>query len=187
MLIGCLIRNGEFWSLYGMQGAMLSRTISEIMHESGNLYAVSMIKPKPRVRKHVTFLPVEGRDLTPMDFSLFSKRADPYLKIFYDDQLVMSEVCKATLTPKFKCPSIDFGEVSETCTKVVEIQVWDWDRITEDDNMGVARFCLGGLVANLYPGENKVWFKVFPLEEHNVANKKITGQIGVVVNCVVLD
>lgn len=170
-----------------MQGAMLSRTIPEIMHESGNLYSVSTIKPKPRVRKHVTFLPVEGRDLTPMDFSLFTKRADPYLKIFYDDQLVMSEVCKGTLNPKFKCPSIDFGEVSETCTKVVEIQVWDWDRITEDDNMGVARFCLGGLVANLFPGENKVWFKVFPLEEHNLANKKITGQIGVVVNCSLLN
>ena len=171
------MRKGEGWEFQAMDDSLLSRTVSEIMHEPDNLAAIKTIQPTPRIRRRVKLQPIEGKDLTPMDFSLFKKRSDPYLKIFYDDKVEISEIVYATLNPTFTCGVVNLGEVAASSTKVVEIQCWDYDRLTAHDNMGVIKFCLGGLMSQVVAGENRVWFGLLPTSEHKQEKKKITGHI----------
>lgn len=112
-----------------------------------------------------------------MDFSLLSKRSDPYLKIFVDNEVTQSAVSFTTLNPTFTCEPIDLGELSESSMKIVEIQCWDYDKRTDDDNMGVIRFCLGGMMSNVKAGLNPIWLKLFPTAKHIKRKIEITGYI----------
>ena len=171
------MRKAEAWTFRALSECVFSRTILELLHEPTNLQAVREIQAAPRVRRRLVIQPTEGKNLTPMDFTLFKKRSDPYLKIFVDDRVVVSEIAFATLNPKFICQPIDLGEVSSTSAKVIEIQCWDYDKFTKHDIMGVHKFCLGGLVAKMNAGENAVWLKLFPSAENIKDKKKITGDI----------
>ena len=175
--MGCFVRNGEAWTFRALSECVFARTILELLHEPVNLTVIREIQAAPRLRRRLIIQPTEGKNLTPMDFTLFKKRSDPYLKIFVDDRVVVSEIAYATLNPKFICQPIDLGEVSPSSTKVIEVQCWDYDKFTKHDIMGVHKFCLGGFVANVKPGENGVWLKLFPSAENIKEKKKITGDI----------
>lgn len=177
LIVGCFIRANKEWEFRPLCDPVLSRTVAEILHEPENLTNIRGVSATPKVRRRVTLKPIEGKNLTPMDFSLLSKRSDPYLKIFVDDRVTTSEIIYSTLNPKFVCPSVSLGEASESTLKVVEIQCWDHDKLTDDDNMGIIRFCIGGLMSKVKPGHNQISFKLHPTEEHINEKIEITGDI----------
>lgn len=177
LLMGCFVRKREAWEFHAMSKPLFSRTIAEIVHEPSSLNDIWTIPSSKCVRRHVVIQPIAGKDLTPMDLSLLSRRSDPYLKIFIDDWVTISAVCFGTLNPTFMCDSIDLGVVSENSMKIMEIQCWDHDKISKDDNMGVIKFCLGGLMSNVKVGLNPVWLKLFPTEKHIRDKTEITGYI----------
>lgn len=177
LVMGCFVRKREAWEFHAMSSPSLSRTIAEIVHEPYSLSDIREIPSSRRTRRSAVLQPVAGKDLTAMDLSLLSRRSDPYLKIFVDDYVTISAVSFATLNPTFTCDPIELGELSENSMKIVEIQCWDHDKISRDDNMGVIKFCLGGLMSNVKTGLNPVWLKLFPTEKHIRDKKEITGYI----------
>jgi len=174
-LLGSFARKRESWEFHAMSQPLPCRTIAEIVQEP--LSDVRKLISSRRVRRHVVLQPVAGKDLTAMDMSLLSRRSDPYLKIFVDDTVTISAVSFATLNPTFACDQIDLGVLSENSMKIVEIQCWDHDKITKDDNMGIIKFCLGGMMSNVKAGLNPVWLKLFPTEQHMKDKIEITGYI----------
>jgi len=175
--MGTFVRKGDDWEFMAMAEPLMCRTITEIISQPSGLNSVRDVKPSPKIKKKVTLWVSEGKDLTPMDFTILAKRSDPYVKIFYDDKVVKSEVTLKTLNPKFICPEIDLGIVNEKSNKVIEIQCWDWDEFTDDDDMGVIRLSLGGLMSQVKKGENAFWLKLYPTSQQTDKKVKISGHL----------
>lgn len=176
MLMGVLVRQGAWFKFLPLKQPLKSRTVTELTYAVGDLQPAFEVEAIPLERRRLKLNVSEGRDLTPMDISLFKKRSDPYLKIFYRGKFFKSEIQYATLEPKYNFAPLDIGEVVECDDDIIEIQVWDWDKLTEDDFMGMVRICVGG-VCQLGAGEHDTWLPVSATKEQKEENIKITGEL----------
>ncbi|GMH36837.1 hypothetical protein BSKO_04710 [Bryopsis sp. KO-2023] len=176
MVVGALVRQGAWFKFVPRRQPLLSRTITELTHEPDNLECVRSLEPVPLQRLMMHFNIKKGRNLTPMDVSLFKKSSDPYLKIFYRGKQYKSEVITGTLHPTFNMKALPIGEVVECDDDEIEVQVWDWDRLTEDDFMGMVRLCVGGIVQK-GPGVHDVWLPLTGTMEQKEEGTKITGEL----------
>ena len=126
-------------------------------------------KPKEHVSPEMTTVPIDlpipetpnngdaktmyisalaGRELTPLDrHGLARPTSDPYIKIFFKEDVGMTEVQEKTLNPTFETGRLDLGLLDPNDTQVIEIQYWDYDRVTNDDFGGAARISIAGLLA----------------------------------------
>ena len=59
----------------------------------------------------------------------------------------MTEVQEKTLNPTFETGRMELGILDTNDTHVIEIQYWDYDRVTNDDFGGAARISVAGLLA----------------------------------------
>lgn len=121
--IGVLVREGAWFKFVPLRQPMLSRTVSEIAYEPSNLDPAFAIKAVPLERRVMKMSVKKGRNLTPMDISLFKKRSDPYLKIFYRGKTFQSEVAYSTLAPTYTMEPLDVGEIVECDDDIIDIQV----------------------------------------------------------------
>lgn len=55
-------------------------------------------------------------------------------------------------------------------------QIWDWDKFTDDDFMGMVRLCVGGMCQE-GPGTHTTWLPVSGTQEQKDNNEKITGEL----------
>lgn len=123
MVLGVLVREGAWFKFASLKNPVLSRTVTEIMYEPANLNPAFGIKAVPLARRMLKMSVKKGKDLTPMDISLFKKRSDPYLKIFYRGKTFQSEVVYGTLAPTYTMEPLDIGEIVECDDDIIDIQV----------------------------------------------------------------
>lgn len=183
MLMGSLVRQGAWFKFVPLNQPLQSRTIMELTHTPSNLDCVSAIKAEPLKRMIMNMNVKKGRNLTPMDVTFFKKSSDPYLKIFYRGKQYKSETIKGTLNPTFTMRPLEIGEVVECDDDEIEIQVWDWDAITEDDFMGMVRLCVGG-ICQKGAGKHDVWLPLTGTMEQKEEGTKITGELNFEFNLV---
>ena len=104
--------------------------------------------PNDGVPKNVLMSALAGKDLIPLDrHGPARPTSDPYIKLFFKEEVVITEVQEKTVEPLFETGRMDLGLLDPNDTQVIEIQYWDYDRVTNDDFGGAARISIAGLLA----------------------------------------
>ena len=119
---------------------------------------------------------VKGKNLVAKDISFFGHgpTSDPYYTVNFKGQGTESEVQSKTLNPVWNRQWIELGNVKDGETDLLEISIFDRDRFSRDDFMGVVRVSVGELHA-LGLGEHEFWFTLETDEQHT--NEFVSGDI----------
>mmetsp|Transcript_38767 Transcript_38767/g.97666 ORF Transcript_38767/g.97666 Transcript_38767/m.97666 type:complete len:373 (+) Transcript_38767:47-1165(+) len=115
---------------------------------------------------------VEGRDLIPMDHG---KSSDPYVVVLVGSQKRKTKTIWKSLNPVWS-ETFKFELNDETPT-IVEFRIWDKDRMSSDDRMGMVTVNLSEVEAN-----NKTmdrWIAVERQKEKDVVSGELHVRIGI--------
>ncbi|CAL4067793.1 unnamed protein product [Meganyctiphanes norvegica] len=105
---------------------------------------------------------IEAKNLIPMDANGLS---DPYVKVKIltdkdKNQKKKTKIVKSTLNPTWN-ETLQFDITSENQNKRLLIQVWDWDKITQNDFMGCFSFNISDIINKPVHG----WYKLLSERE----------------------
>ena len=132
----------------------------EHQHPSTMQVPIFLPAPSPPVEgepKKVSVVALSGQNLKPLDFTYLGwTSSDPYVKIFFKNEMDATEVVEKTLNPKFHSEPFQLGHVSPGDTSLLEVQYWDFDKVTNDDFGGAAIVSMAGLLAKLKYSSGKL-------------------------------
>lgn len=104
--------------------------------------------PNEGAAKLISVRALAGRDLTPLDHHGFSRpSSDPYVKLFFKHKVGVTEVTEKNLNPEFVSKPLSLGRIHLNDNAILEVQCWDYDKITFDDFGGAALVSIAGLLA----------------------------------------
>ncbi|GAM20862.1 hypothetical protein SAMD00019534_040370 [Acytostelium subglobosum LB1] len=110
---------------------------------------------------------LEGRGLSPKDSNGAS---DPYCVVIAGDKKKKTKAIKHTLNPKWE--SENFEMPIEHLCQFVYVEVYDWDRFSSDDPMGMATIPIA-MIYDSTTSETMQWFPLEPMK--NVT--KVAGEL----------
>jgi stress response protein SCP2 len=147
-------------------GRMIRDTLSIIMDEIVDTIDI------PAKEWQTTLRVTKGRNLAAMDLN---GKSDPYWILFEGiEKLHISQVQLKTLNPEWHpMDRVILKSDNADAIKTVRIEVWDEDKITQDDFMGQIESLQVG------PGVGDQSGKWIDLQPRNAKDKKVKGQIEV--------
>ena len=122
---------------------------------------------------------IKGTNLAPKDLpGLFRRQAssDPYVVMKFKGRSFTSEHRSQTLEPEWKMAPFEMGWITETETRALKIELFDYDLIGADDFMGMVRIPGHALFA-LGPGHHKYWFTLEGSKKKKHRNETVSGKI----------
>lgn len=104
------------------------------------------------------------------------RTSDPYFTMKFRGKTYKSPHINKTLEPIWDTPFFELGLLMETEPKAVKIEVFDFDRMSNDDFMGMIEL-RGSALFNLGPGVHKMDFRLEPSKKPEYRNEEVSGSL----------
>lgn len=184
MLMGVLTRKGAYWNFRALGMPAMGRTILQLVNFPQNLECLKETESFAPIRRHVRVRVIKGEGLAAKDAGgMFGRppSSDPYYTIKFKKGCERSKYIRRTLDPVWPVLIFDLGWITESESKGLKIEVFDYDALSKDDFMGCV-WIPGSALFNQGVGTQVLWFTLGPSKEEDYRREAVSGRIQLEIN-----